>query len=127
MISAVPRLFLETFGFLPLRSSATGILYIAFDDRIDHSLTLAIERMSGLRVESGLMDSSEFRCAHRSLLAARFPRARMVEASGIEAMVDALTAIDREGEALSDPHCACSRFLLVKGVEGADFAGPEHD
>jgi len=93
MISIVPRLFLETFGCVPLRLSATGILYIAFEDRIDHSLTLAIERMSGLRVEAGLVNGSEFRHAHAAILAARFPRARIVEASNVEAMIDALTAI----------------------------------
>jgi len=92
-ISVVPRLFLETFGCLPLRLSDSGILYIAFEDRIDHSLALAIERMSGLRVEAGLVDGSEFRHAHSSILTTRFPRARIVEASTVEAMIDVLTAI----------------------------------
>jgi len=92
-MSLVPRIFLETFGILPLRLSGTGVLYVAFEDRIDHSLTLSIERMTGLRVEAGLVSCSEFLRAQKSILAARFPRTRLVEASSTEAIVDALTAI----------------------------------
>lgn len=127
VISAVPRLFLETFGCLPLRSSATGILYIAFDDRIDHSLTLAIERMSGLRVESGLIDSSEFRSAHRSILAARFPRARMVEASGIEAMVDALTAIVEREKPFQTRIVRVHGFYWLRVWKEPTSLEPKHD
>lgn len=92
-ISLVPRIFLETFGILPLRLSSAGVLYVAFEDRIDHSLTLSLERMTGLRVEAGLVSCSEFLQAQKSILAARFPRTRLVEASSNEAIIDALTAI----------------------------------
>lgn len=91
--SLIPRLFLDTFGFLPLRLSTTGILYIAFEDRIDHSLTLAIERMTGLRVEAGLVSGSEFRRLHDCILAAKFPRVRLIEAVTVDAMVNALTRL----------------------------------
>jgi hypothetical protein len=89
----VPRLFIDTFGFLPIRLSTVGILYIAFEDRIDHSLTLAIERMTGLRVEAGLVSGSEFRICHDSMLSAQFPRARLIEAATTDAMVNALTRL----------------------------------
>lgn len=92
-VSMVPRLFLDTFGFFPVRLSNAGILYIAFEDRIDHSLTLALERMTGLKVEAGLMSSSEFQLAHERLLTAKFPRARLIEAASVEAMVNALTRL----------------------------------
>ena len=96
-VPMVPRLFLDTFGFFPVRLSSAGILYIAFEDRIDHSLTLALERMTGLKVEAGLMSTSEFQLAHDRLLTAKFPRARLIEAASIDAMVNALTRlIERE-------------------------------
>jgi hypothetical protein len=109
-VSVLPRLFLETFGFLPVRLSAAGILYIAFEDRMDHSLTLAIERMTSLRVEAGLVNGSEFRSARNSVLTARFPRVRLVEAASMEAAVDALTAIVEK-----------SRPLQVRVVRVHDF------
>lgn len=92
-VSLVPRLFLDTFECLPLRLSSAGILYLAFEDRIDHSLTLAIERMTGLRVESGLLSGSDFRRAHHSMLSAKFPRARIIEAVNRDAIVNALARI----------------------------------
>jgi hypothetical protein len=92
-LSFIPRMLLDTFNFLPMRLSTTGILYIAFEDRIDHSLTLAIERMTGLRVEAGLMNGSEFRRAHDCMLAAKFPRARLIEAVDLHAMANTLTRL----------------------------------
>lgn len=79
-VTAVPRILAESFGFVPLRLTASGILYLAFEDRIDHSLTLAIERVTRLRVESGLLSGSEFRVAEERLRQGRFARARMIEA-----------------------------------------------
>ncbi len=85
----VPRVLAETFGFVPLRLTATGILYLAFEDRIDHSLTLAVERMTGLRVESGLLSTSEFRRAQQDFTQGRFARSRMIEAGSIELLAEA--------------------------------------
>lgn len=79
-VTAVPRILAESFGFVPLRLTSSGILYLAFEDRIDHSLALAIERVTRLRVESGLLSGSEFRQAQECHRQGRFPRARMIEA-----------------------------------------------
>jgi hypothetical protein len=78
--SPIPRIFVETFGILPLRLSATGILYAAFEDRVDHSLTLALERMTGLRVEVGLLGESDFHRHSQGVLSMAYPRARLMEA-----------------------------------------------
>jgi hypothetical protein len=79
--SLVPRLFLDAFGALPLRIAANRILYLGFEDRLDSVLALAIERMTGLRVECGLVEESRFRRAHGRALEARFPRVELVEAT----------------------------------------------
>lgn len=79
-VTAVPRILAEGFGFVPLRLTASGILYLAFEDRIDHSLVLAIERVTRLRVEYGLLSGSEFRRAEERYRKGRFARARMIEA-----------------------------------------------
>jgi len=90
-VAIVPRLLTESFGFVPLRLTATGILYLAFEDRIDHSLTLAIERITGLRVESGLLSASEFRSAQQHLTQGRFAPTRMIEAGNFELLAEAFT------------------------------------
>lgn len=86
----VPRLLVDAFGLLPLRVAGLALLYLGFEDRIDRSASFAIERMSRLRVEAGLVAGRAFAAAHRRLLAASFPPARLVEAAGVDALVGAL-------------------------------------
>jgi hypothetical protein len=87
----VPRLFVDAFGALPLRVAAGKLLYLGFEDRLDTVLALAIERMTGLRVESGLVQGSLFRPAQTRMLNARFPRVELIEASSEPALVHALS------------------------------------
>ena len=87
----VPRLFVDAFGALPLRVAAGKLLYMGFEDRLDPVLALAIERMTGLRVESGLVQGSLFRSAHARMLGSRFPQVELIEASSEAAMVHALS------------------------------------
>ena len=76
----LPRLFVDAFGALPLRLAAGRILYLGFEDRLDPMLALAVERMTGLRVESGMVPGSQFRPAHERMLNAQFPSVELIEA-----------------------------------------------
>jgi len=80
MAAFLPRLFVDAFGALPLRSAAGKLLYLGFQQRLDPVLALAVERMTDLRVESGLVQDSIFRSAHGRMLQARFPRVELIEA-----------------------------------------------
>jgi len=86
----VPRLFIDAFGALPLRVAAGKILYLGFEDRVDPAVALAVERMTGLRVETGLVPGSHFRMAHAHALEARFPPVELIEAVTEQAMATAL-------------------------------------
>lgn len=86
----LPRLFVDAFGALPLRVAAGKLLYLGFEDRLDPVMALAIERMTGLRVESGLVESSLFRPAHARMLNAKFPPVELVEAASEPAAVRVL-------------------------------------
>jgi hypothetical protein len=98
LTALVPRLFVDAFGALPLRVAAGKILYLGFADRLDPALALAVERMTGLRVESGLVEESEFRPAHARMLAAEFPPAELMEAATEPALAAALAAaLERAG------------------------------
>jgi Type II secretion system (T2SS), protein E, N-terminal domain len=68
MALAVPKVFVEEFGVLPLRVAGRRLLYLAFEDRLDASIALAVEQMTDLKVESGLMDGAQFREARSMLL-----------------------------------------------------------
>jgi len=87
----LPRLFVDAFGALPLRVAAGKLLYLGFEDRLDPVLAHAVERMTGLRVECGVVQGSHFGPAHTRMLGAKFPRVELVEASSELGAVHAVT------------------------------------
>lgn len=91
LAALVPRLFVDAFRALPLRVAAEKILYLGFEESLDPALSLAIERITGLRVECGLVEESSFRRAHAHALEARYPRVELVEAAGEAALARAMT------------------------------------
>jgi hypothetical protein len=86
----VPRLFVDAFGALPLRVAASKLLYLGFEDQLDSVVALAVERMSSLRVESGLVAESMFRLGHARMLRAEFPPVELIEAATMAAAAHAL-------------------------------------
>jgi hypothetical protein len=92
----VPRLFVDAFGVLPLRVAAGRLLYVGFEDRVDPVLCLALERITGMRVEGGLVRESLFRPAHQRMLRASFPPAQLIEAISEPVLLRSLArAIER--------------------------------
>jgi hypothetical protein len=86
----LPRLFVDAFGALPLRVAAGRILYLGFEARLDPVLSLAVQRMTGLQVESGLVQESLFRSAHVRMLKAQFPAVELIEAASEPALAKTL-------------------------------------
>jgi hypothetical protein len=80
MALVMPSIFVERFGLLPLRVAGARILYLGFEDRLDASAAFAMERMTDLKVESGLVEGTQFRAA----------RSRLLECEGVEAKVEAV-------------------------------------
>jgi hypothetical protein len=92
----MPRLFVDAFDALPLRVAAGKFVYLGFEERLDPVLALAVERISRLRVETGLVARSEFRPAHTRILSTVFPVVELVEASSEPAVVQVLArAVER--------------------------------
>jgi hypothetical protein len=81
LAALLPRFFIDAFGALPLRVAAGRLVYLGFEDRLDPVLSLALERMTGLRVESGLVQGSHFRPVHTRMLGAVYPSVRLIEAA----------------------------------------------
>ncbi len=92
----LPRLFVDAYGALPLRVAAGKLVYLGFEDRLDAILALAVGRMTGLRVESGLVRESLFASAHTRMLGAKFPSVELIEANSEPAVAHAMAkAIER--------------------------------
>lgn len=100
LTALLPRFFVDAFGALPLRVAAGKILYLGFEDRVDPALALAVERVTGLRVEVGLVEGSQFRPAHGRALEARYPPTELIEAATVEALASSLARAIEEWRAV---------------------------
>lgn len=96
LASLIPRLFVDAFAVVPMRVAGQRLLYLGFEDRLDPVLALAVERIGGLRAESGLVRASLFRAAHTRMLGATFPPVELMEAASEPAAAVALArAVER--------------------------------
>ena len=88
MALVMPKRFIAEFGLIPVRAAGSSILYVAFQERLEAAAAFGIEQMCGLKVESGLLTTTQLESARTRLLAAdSVPvRIRLVKDS------DALTA-----------------------------------
>ncbi len=68
MALVMPGVFVEEFAVLPLRIAGSRLIYLAWEDRVQASVAFAVERMSGLKAESGLLDSAQLKAARTRLL-----------------------------------------------------------
>ncbi len=90
LAAVMPRLFVDAFGALPLRVATSRYLYLGFEESLDPMLALAIERMTGLHVENGILQSSLFQPAQARMLDAQYPSVELVEAATESAAARAL-------------------------------------
>ncbi len=128
LTSVMPRLFVDAYGVLPLRLTAGRLLYLGFEEALDPVLALALERMTGLRVESGIVRGSQYRMAHARMLDARFPPVELIEAASEPAAVHALArSVERArpGAArLVRVHdCLWLRMWEQAGIDGLPGSG----
>ena len=70
MALVMPKRFVMEFGLVPIRVAGSSILYLAFQDRLEPSVALSLERMSDLKVESGLLTGTQLASAKAMLLCA---------------------------------------------------------
>jgi hypothetical protein len=70
MALVMPKRFVAEFKIVPLRVAGSSLLYLAFEERMNAAASLAVEMMSGLKVENGLLPGSQFQTASASILAA---------------------------------------------------------
>jgi hypothetical protein len=96
-MAAIPPFFAEALGALPVRVSGGRLLYLAFSERIDRSLSYAVERVTGLRVAAGIARESEFRREQARFLQAPAPRTIFLQAADRRALAGEMAAwIEKE-------------------------------
>jgi len=93
MALVMPKIFVERFGLLPLRVAGSRILYLGFSDRLDASAAFATEQMTELKVESGVLEDTQFEAAREKLLACDGVEMKLEAAGDKDAMAARITAI----------------------------------
>jgi hypothetical protein len=93
MALVLPRLLVDRLGLLPWRVAGRRILYLAFEDEMDAAAALALERMCGLKVESGLIDGSQWQAAHARVLACDYVEIEMERVPHVQAMASRVAGV----------------------------------
>jgi hypothetical protein len=93
MALLMPKVFVERFGSLPLRVAGSQIVYLGFADRLNASVALALEQMTKLKVESGVVDGAKFEAAKSRLLACDGIDAKVESVEDKDAMAARITAV----------------------------------
>jgi hypothetical protein len=114
MALVMPATFVEEFGLLPLRVAGMRILYLAFEDRLDASAALAVEQMTGLKVESGILNEIQFRAARSRLLQRHAAETRIESASDADSLAGRITAILEQKQPVASRLVRLHRYYWLR-------------
>ncbi len=93
MALVMPKMFVEEFEVLPLSVAGSRILYMASSNRLDASVAFAVERMTELKVESGVVEGALYESARERMLACEGVEAKLEMFDDKDAMAARMTAI----------------------------------
>jgi hypothetical protein len=90
--ATLPPFLAEALGALPVRVCGGKLLCLAFSERIDRSLSYAVEHITGLQVTAGMARESEFRREQARFLSSESPQTRFLEAEDRHALAREMAA-----------------------------------
>jgi hypothetical protein len=93
MALVMPKIFIEQFEVLPLRVAGSRILYLGSSNRLDASSAFALEQMTELKVESGVVEGGLYESARERLLACEGVETKLETVDDKDAMAARMTAI----------------------------------
>lgn len=90
--SVMPRILVEAFGAVPVRAAAGGLVYLAFRDGVDRSMSYAVERATDAQVVCGMAGDAAWRRAQEQYLATPGPPIRCLEGADLSGVAAAVAA-----------------------------------
>jgi hypothetical protein len=72
MATVMPKMFIEEFGVIPVRTVGERFLYLGFEASLDASLAFSLEQMTALTIENGILSAEEMSSAKSQLIKADF-------------------------------------------------------
>jgi hypothetical protein len=98
MARVMPKRFISEFGMVPLRVAGSSVLYVAFQERLDASVALSLEQMSGLKVETGLLTTGQLDSAKERILAEESVPVRTAAVKDADGLASAIVKVLRQGQ-----------------------------
>ncbi|MEG9435950.1 hypothetical protein JAO29_07195 [Edaphobacter sp. HDX4] len=114
MSFVVPRPLVDQLGFVPLRIAGSKILYLGFEEHLDASAALALEQMSGLKVESGIMPTEEYQAVRSQLLERQGIELKQETFRETDAMAARITAILEHAQPVASRLVRVGRFYWLR-------------
>ncbi|MBS1798857.1 MAG: hypothetical protein JSS95_03435 [Acidobacteria bacterium] len=114
MAMIVPPVFIEEFGLLPLRVAGLRLLYLGFEERLDASAALALEQMTELKVESGLVPAEEYTSARQNLLEYEGVPVKTEHADEPDALAARITAILEQKQPVASKLVRMHQYLWLR-------------
>lgn len=93
MALVMPKRFVAEFGLLPIRTAGTTLLYMAFHEKLKPAEALGLEQMCGLKVESGLLTTTQMDSARARLLGSDSVPVRIRVMSDADALTRAVVKL----------------------------------
>jgi len=114
MAMVAPRIFIEEFGLLPLRVAGSRILYLGFEDMLGASAALALEQMTELKVESGLVPTEEYSAARQNLLEYEGVPVKAERVDEPDALAARITAILEQKQPVASKLVRMHQYLWLR-------------
>ena len=114
MTLVAPRVLIEEFGLLPLRVAGGRILYVGFEDRLDAAAALALEQMTELKVESGLVRTEEYWTARKTLLESEGVPVKTETVAEADALAGRVTAILEQKQPVASKLVRMHRYYWLR-------------
>ncbi len=124
MAMVMPKMFVEQFEVLPLRVAGSRILYLGSSNRLDASAAFALEQMTELKVESGVVEGGLYESARERLLACEGAETKLEAVDDKDAMAARMTAILEQKQPVGSRVVRLHQFYWLRlWLEAGAFGG----
>ena len=112
---------------MPLRVAGSQILYLGSSSRLDASAAFALEQMTELKVESGVVEGALYESARHGLLACEGIEAKLETVDDKDAMAARITAILEQRQPMrSEPISTGRRGTGVSRTSSPNVTKPRY-
>jgi len=114
MALMMPRRFIREFGMVPLRVAGSSVLYVAFQEQLNASVALTLEQMSGLKVESGLLTTSQLNSAKARILSEEAVPVRMSAVKDADDLASSVVKLLRQGQPVASRMVRVQQYYWLR-------------